>query len=207
MLGRIVILGVVASALGCSAGTSPSLRAIGLFYSFERPFPAEPLLAMESELAHILAPAGIVVEWRSLSGQVRPAQLRDDFPQILVFRFRGACAPEGISGGERTGATLAAAQMTDLHVLPFADVDCDGLRRTMNRGDVTCDLDFSVVIGRAMARVVAHELFHMLIGSTSHALTGVARAAYSRDDLTAEELLFTASDIACLRRWAQRRLR
>ena len=65
--------------------------------------------------------------------------------------------------------------------------------------------DGSLIMGRAMARVVAHELYHMLTGSTAHARSGIARAEYSRDDLTADEFLFCEKEVGWVRRWAQAR--
>ena len=51
------------------------------------------------------------------------------------------------------------------------------------------------VFGRAMGRVVAHELIHMISGSTNHGHEGIARSAFSRTDLTGDRLDLSRADL------------
>ena len=50
-----------------------------------------------------------------------------------------------------------------------------------------------------MARVVAHELYHVLMRTTEHARAGVARSCFSSSDLLAERFEFEAATLARLR--------
>jgi hypothetical protein len=93
------------------------------------------------------------------------------------------------------GDALGQTQVADGQVLPFADVRCDSIRqliarelihqRPQNREDV---------LGRAMGRVLAHELYHIVLRTTSHGRSGLAREAQSSYDLTADHDDFAPAD-------------
>jgi hypothetical protein len=51
-----------------------------------------------------------------------------------------------------------------------------------------------------MARVVAHELYHVLMRTTEHARSGVARSCFSTSDLLTERFEFEGATLARLRR-------
>jgi hypothetical protein len=51
------------------------------------------------------------------------------------------------------------------------------------------------LFGRALGRVVAHELIHMISGSAIHSHEGIARSAFSRNDLTTERLALSPTDL------------
>jgi hypothetical protein len=55
------------------------------------------------------------------------------------------------------------------------------------------------VLGRALARVIAHELYHIITGTTDHHATGVAKAAFSARDLTDARFEFDNSSISRMR--------
>ena len=51
-----------------------------------------------------------------------------------------------------------------------------------------------LLLGRALGRVVAHELFHMLSRSNAHAREGLARESLTGQQLIAPVLQFTPAD-------------
>ena len=55
------------------------------------------------------------------------------------------------------------------------------------------------VLGRALARVIAHEIYHIVAGTTDHHETGVAKAAFSARDLTGARFEFDNSSISRMR--------
>jgi hypothetical protein len=55
-----------------------------------------------------------------------------------------------------------------------------------------------------MARVGAHEIYHMLTGSDSHASQGIARASHTRADLTAPTFAFAKTETNWLRGWVDK---
>jgi hypothetical protein len=55
------------------------------------------------------------------------------------------------------------------------------------------------LLGRALGRVVAHELVHILTGSHDHGREGVAQAALSGAQLITPRLSLSPSDLERLR--------
>jgi len=56
-----------------------------------------------------------------------------------------------------------------------------------------------LLMGRALARVMAHEVVHMLTKSGAHGREGVAKTALSGSQLIGPELRLDASDLERLR--------
>ena len=97
-------------------------------------------------------------------------------------------------------ATAASNFQRDSGHLP---VDCDKLQRFV--GPVLNALggeEKSVSLGRAIARVSAHEIYHMLTASEEHARRGISRASLSRADLMAPTFVFGQAQARWLRAWA-----
>jgi hypothetical protein len=62
----------------------------------------------------------------------------------------------------------------------------------------------NAALGRAMARVGAHEIYHILTGSGTHASQGIARASHSRAELIAPTFAFAKMETNWLRAWADK---
>src|SRR5205809_710381 len=54
----------------------------------------------------------------------------------------------------------------------------------------------SRVLGRALARVIAHELYHIVAGTADHQDSGVAKAVFSAQDLTDIRFEFDSASIS-----------
>lgn len=157
--------------------------------------PAAPLAQMKRELSALMHQAGYSVEWRNLDGD-----RSDDAgsPLLAVLELTGTC---GIAPGypemELSGAlfaSLATTAITDGHVLPFSSLNCTALTRSVSAAlakDAGARRDF--LYGRAMARVVAHELYHVLLRTTEHARSGVARSCFTTGDLLSERFEFESA--------------
>ena len=75
-------------------------------------------------------------------------------------------------------------------LLPFGEVECDrvrqSLQRTLGRGNPA---KHDTRRGIALARVMAHELYHMKAHASTHTKDGVTKAALSSEDLAGGKLL------------------
>jgi hypothetical protein len=190
------------SALCCVYPALAGEAPLAVYYSFDTTPPAEVFTEMQSELGRILAPSGVHAAWRATDA---PRDGREDFPEIVVFHFRGRCDLKGADGNSEpdpAGRTLAETKLVDGHILPFGAVDCDKVRafiapvlKSMPAGDQVAAL------GRALARVSAHEIYHMLTGTETHSRKGIFRPAHSRTDLTAATFSFAAPENNWLRAW------
>lgn len=90
---------------------------------------------------------------------------------------------------------LGQTQVVDGQVLPFADVRCDTIRQLIARElSRQPRQEREDVLGRAMGRVLAHELYHIVLRTTTHGRNGLAREAQSSYDLTADRDDFSPAD-------------
>jgi hypothetical protein len=191
------------SAASLPAGKSTK-APVAIYYSFDSPPPAALFTEMQSELGRILAPAGLRVTWRSLDV---PEKRAEDFPEIVVFRFHGECSFEGGGSGAPVpaGLALAETEIVDGHVLPFGAVACDVVRRFIAPlARSFGEEDKNAALGRALARVSAHEIYHMLTGSQTHGNQGITRSTHSRTDLSASSFTFAKGETDWLRAWAEK---
>ncbi len=150
--------------------------------------PAATLAQMKRELSALMHQAGYSVEWRNLDGD-----RSDDAgnPLLAVLELTGIC---GIAPGypqmepsDSLLSSLATTTITDGHVLPFSSLNCTALTRSVSAAlakDAGARRDF--LYGRAMARVAAHELYHVLLRTTEHARSGVGRSCFTTADLLSE---------------------
>ena len=146
---------------------------------------------MESESGNILKHAGVKLDWR----QRDQADLQT-YPDLVVMTFNGSCK---FDQGQRfydANGPLASTKTTDHIIQSFGQVDCDHVistaRAAMFGGDFKrADL----LVGRALGRVVVHEIVHMLTNSAEHGHDGVFEAALSGRQLIAPSLPLSAMDV------------
>ena len=90
--------------------------------------------------------------------------------------------------------------ITDGQVLPFSSLNCAALTNSVSAAlakEAGARRDF--LYGRAMAGVVAHEFYHVLMRTTEHGRSGVARSCFSTSDLLTERFEFEGAALARLR--------
>ena len=178
---------------GCASAWADS--ALVVYLKADASQPAAPVAVMKRELTSLMQTAGYRVEWGGESNS--------DF--LVVVELNGNCSlPAGYAGRESQapvarGAALASTNVTDGRVLPFASVNCAALTRSLSTvlsQDAAAQRDF--YYGRALARVIAHELYHMLMRTTDHSRNGVSRSCFSTADLVSERFAFEDSVLAQL---------
>lgn len=162
-------------------------QPITMVVQSENPIDPRAFEEMQREMNRLLAKTERRVEFKDR----REIQPGVDVADLTVVKFRGNCrmAVEPVYLDER--GPLAFAHVSDGDVLPFAEVLCDRVRKAaqsaMHGGDFA---KAQQLMGRAMARVLAHELWHARTNSTGHQKTGVARHALSGKQLIGERLDF-----------------
>ena len=164
---------------------------VAVYLDFDKPPLPAVLEAMEKEAAHVLSPVGIDVSWRLVSQN----QGNESFARLAVIRFTGTCAPEGSLPATEDVLVLGNTAVVSGHVLPFSQVHCDAVRRVMPDIEFAPDrLVGDAALGRVLGRVMAHELYHAVLGTTHHAASGLAKAVQSTDDLKSDALSFNECD-------------
>lgn len=191
-----------AAALSCLAAfaNAAEVPSIAVFMDFESEPSSASVAEMQQEVSAILKPSGLALDWRMLNDR-RPDE---SFQDLVVVRFRGSCQMRNPSldselGPSVVGAALASTQISDGRILPFSDVECDRVRRYIapgiNSGD---EQKRDSIYGKALGRVLAHELYHIFTGTSEHAQSGVARSFHTRKDLTAKQFVFTPRETETL---------
>ena len=170
--------------------------AITVYTQFEHPYAAVAADRMRQELANIMGPLGLNFTWRDLNS----SHGNEVSVELVVVTFKGTCnMDDSIPSGDITGA-LGWTHMSDGAILPFSDLDCDKIRRFIGRETRSMDpATRQEVYGRAIGRVLAHELYHVFTNTTRHASWGVAKAFYTPRDLVSDHFQFEEKDTRALR--------
>jgi hypothetical protein len=193
---------VALAAACCAAASTPApAPSIVIYYSFDSPPPSAVFMSMQAEVAKIFDAARLSVDWRQLDGRGGEVD-----SELVVVRFHGSCAADGWQNASAAhsangGYSLAASKTSDGQVLPFAEVDCGALRSYLGSERFA---DPASALGKAMARVLSHEVYHILTASTAHAHSGLARAEHSRNELTAATFAFGKTETDWLKDWSAR---
>ena len=152
--------------------------------------------AMQTEIEAIMGPIGFRFEWRSLDG-VRGTELSTE---LAVLTFKGHCDLSGINP-RKVGdiGALGFTHMSGGEILPFSQIECDRVRLFVQRDLVTMrSPQRDQTFGRALGRVVAHELYHVFANTTRHGDCGVGKAAYSVRELLDDDFQFEDSESLAL---------
>jgi hypothetical protein len=155
---------------------------------------------MKRELSALMRPTGYEIEWRDLNGD-----RGGDVANLVVVELEGLCQALPVDPHERIPlagwTSLGSSVVEGKRVLPFARVHCRSLDRLMAPAlvpEVRQRRDF--LYGRAMARILAHELYHILAQTSDHSHDGIAKAAVRAQDLLAETFGFESDALAKLRK-------
>jgi hypothetical protein len=154
--------------------------------------------SMKRELARLMRSAGYEIEWRG------PRDSNIDTGAFLaVVEFRGDCdasSGKSYAGSAPSGVSdLASTFVSDGRVLPFSWVNCANLANILAPAladQPGARADF--IFGRAVARLLAHEFYHMLMQTRDHTRNGVSKPCFTLSDLLDERFEFEASALAQL---------
>jgi mono/diheme cytochrome c family protein len=120
--------------------------------------------------------------------------------ELAVVTFRGQCDAVDLYSSPERQMPLGITHVTDGVVLPFTDVDCDSIRSFLRKRLAGMDpLVRDAALGRAVGRVLAHELFHIFVGTGHHSSEGVAKPAFTETELLSEQFVFETAEFRILR--------
>jgi hypothetical protein len=163
----------------------------------DSPVPSALAAAFEEEAGVLLRPAGAEVAFHLMPGQVEV----DASPIIVSVHLHGDCVDWSTAPLPSGEFRLAHVTRVDADIQPFVHIDCGAVAGYLAE---TLHFERGVranrIWGRALARVLAHELYHFLIGTAHHqAQTGLFSRIMSRHTLTCTRPHFTSNQIQALR--------
>ncbi len=179
---------------GFLAGQTPSESSITVMLEGGVSVPRPVLAGMEREADFAVAQSGIALAWESKESASPSAS----YNRLAIIRLEGHCTPERLpsaSSSIRGAEPLGRTQVVDGKVLPIADISCDALHRLIDRDLAAAPRsEQGELLGRALGRVVAHELYHILLRTTSHGTSGLSRPVQTSSELLAPHDSFTPAD-------------
>jgi hypothetical protein len=186
---------LLAALIGPAVAQTPTdestllIGPLAVFLRGDNSTPPGVLSAMRREVEAIVVPMGTHLTWNSgPDGEV--------YSRIAVIRLQGQCrADAAILTDRRDSEALGQTQVVDGKVIPFADVRCDSVRKAIDRDlRAAASADREELLGRALGRVLAHELYHVVLRTRSHGRNGLARPVLTSSDLLAVHDTFAPSD-------------
>jgi hypothetical protein len=162
--------------LGFSFCAQAQTRTLALYAEAPRDLDVQARSLMRAELQRLLEPAGIEVVWKRMADR----QAGETFDLVAVTSFTGSCSVDKPVLATQASVSLADTSISDGRVLPFFRIDCPKIIGML--GSQT----ESSFVGRALARVAAHEIYHIVAQTAEHQERGVAKASFSIRDLTAD---------------------
>lgn len=153
----------------------PSLEGTGILEEFKR------------ETSRVVSTPKLQIEWRN--GANYPGN--ETFDRLVLVRMTGECSLDQAQV-EDPGRPLGITHVSDGRILPFVEVNCTRIATLMrHRAGVRPPAIDSGIVGRALARVAAHEIYHVLSNRPDHDTGGLAKAALSYYDLYGYEVGFS----------------
>lgn len=170
---------------------------IAVLLRFDKPPAAAFITTMERELARIMEAADLTLHWLTPSN----ADGRQTFAQALIFTFHGECQATPVTqeaAASSVRLTLAETAADGTSILPYSELNCDRLRGFLAREGVFSAGSESR-LGFATARVLAHEMYDVLLQTHAHGKTGITRAVHSPSALLSRSLRFNDEELDRLR--------
>jgi hypothetical protein len=191
-VSTILVAIVAATGLAIPGSTS----RLTVVMDFKGPWSASAAREMQKESARILSPAGLSLDWK-LRGEALSGK---SVSNLFVMTFHGSCQFDPQPPVYDELGPYASTHERDGEVQPFGDVDCtrvvSSARYAMSGSDFERQ---DYLVGRALGRVVAHELVHMVTRTEGHARDGVQKAALSGRELIGAPLSLEAAEVNQIR--------
>lgn len=180
----------------CGAEYPSANAPVALYARFEQQPPAGATETLQRELHTILAPVGFDFEWRYANDTSNEV-----WADLAVVTFKGHCAAGDLVHGERfAGGALGWTHVSDGRILPFAEIDCDRIGAFLGARLFVLPRRFQEkIFQRAIARVAAHELYHVFIQTAAHGSWGVAKAEFTTEELLSDSFRFQKGEARTLR--------
>ncbi len=189
LLAMLCLLFVTSSAALADSGV-PASGTLEVYMKGQEATTPDVLAAANRELEALMETAGYRVVWRYAAEQ--PSGMGAE--NLVIVELRGVCVAQFSDTAVRPlpwTVPLASSSVVDGKVLPFTWLDCTALNRFL--APVAFDkpkTEQDDLYGRSMARLLAHELYHVLAQTNDHAPAGLAKARFSTADLLADHLDF-----------------
>jgi len=169
---------------------------IALYTHFQHEPPPAVFDALQDEVNSIMAPMDLHFSWHSQSA----AHSGVVSVVAVVITFKSACDVFGLTPHSSNPGPLGWTHISDGVILPFAGVDCQAIRAFIQKRLLTISAEGrEEAYGRALGRVLAHELYHIFANTTRHGTYGVAKSKFTAQELLSPKFQFEGRESLALR--------
>lgn len=164
-------------------GLAALTGSVTLVVDAEKPLPSKALESLKGEMSRLFGPSGVRLAWADQTS----AALGYEAQGIVVVRLRGDCRIPDLPMPPDERGPLAWTHISDGAVLPFSEVSCEKVTRAAQTALFGGErARREELMGRALGRVVAHELVHILLRKKGHEARGLFRKGLTARDLIEE---------------------
>jgi hypothetical protein len=197
---RLLLSLAIFSLPSFAAAAEPGSGLLNVYLKSDGGTPTAILDQMKLQMDVLMRAAGYSVEWQN------PHMMQGAPGHLVVVEFKGGCggpaavADATLSDGALDGRSLGSSAVTEGHVLPFSSVDCNALNQLLDPSlSHKSPGQRDEVYGRAIARVLAHEFYHVLAQTVEHTHEGLSKAHLSARELMQEHLEFVSTALREMR--------
>jgi hypothetical protein len=186
--------------LSLSAYAGAQSRSLAVYAGGDSRLDASAIQSAQKELQRLLNPTAVHIVWRDLNARKSGEQ----FDRVVVLSFDGSCSEAAAVIPLRhfpdSRVSLADSSVSNGKVLPFFRVDCRSLGRMLAPSLRSMSArQRNAALGRALGRVIAHEIYHIVGETTAHQAEGVAKPSFSVRDLIGDAFDFDMGSLAQMR--------
>mgnify|MGYP005835948463 CR=1 FL=1 len=162
----------------CSGQAGEESTRLGLLVDAADSIPADVLAAFRQETERVLPLKLVSIHWR----RMRRQNESESFDRLIVVRLVGECKPWQEPSPVPIGP-LGVTHISDGRILPFVEADCGRVISAAQRLRRHPFRLGAEELGRALGRVIAHEIYHVLSASSVHDEQGLSKSALSAAEL------------------------
>jgi hypothetical protein len=189
-----VLTALVALPLSAES-LAPLPPAITVVLNFKQPQSKRVVEEMKRQTEEILAGSGVHLDWR-----LRSEVGSESFPELVLVTFEGNCLVDRHTQRTIIPGPLASTHVSGDQVQPFADVFCDNVAALTRAAIATGEFgNADPTMGRALGKVLAHELMHMITRSAAHGTSGIAKPALTGRQLVDQQTSMESDDLDRIR--------
>lgn len=161
----------------------------------EHPVPAATATALAQELEQLLAPAGLQAHWHEFAPSIQLGVVK----AVFTVRIHGHCRVPLAVDTPVIAGSLAWVRVNSGGFLALIDLDCALAARFIRQSFAAHEYSLApALLGRAMARLLMHELLHYFSGSADHLSTPLFGPSISPRELSDADLRLASEEAAIL---------
>lgn len=142
---------------------------VGVLLSFQHPPPGYYVQQFQRDVARIFRPSRLDLRWQILDNNTQPGV----YSRVVVVELRGRCGYNRlptVAPNREPNVRLGWTTWNDGEVIPHVTIDCDRIAAVISqaRTQISNRLILPDLYQRLTARVMVHELMHVLLRSADH---------------------------------------